>query len=80
MNHGAQSNMIIVDRLILICLGCRAERTIWPDVPLVGAAACSEWLKTKPTRCACGATHCDVKMHIVNPEVLGPAQEKKARE
>jgi hypothetical protein len=79
MKQGTQSNSIIVDHLILICLGCRAERTFWPDVPLVGAAACSEWLKTKPMRCTCGATHCDVKMHIVNPEVLGQAQEKGAR-
>jgi hypothetical protein len=62
--------LIVVDHLILICLGCRQERTIWPDVPLVGAEACVEWLKTKHTKCPCGATHGDVKMHLKNPEVL----------
>ncbi len=67
---------IVVDHLILVCKGCRQERTIYPDVPLIGAQEVIEWIKTKPTRCLCGATHCDVKLHIKNPEVLKPEPEK----
>jgi hypothetical protein len=80
VKQGTQQNRIVVDHLILICKGCFQERTIYPDVPFIGAAECAEWLKTKPSRCICGATHCDVRMHIMNPEVLGLAPEKKAQE
>lgn len=66
------SDRIVVDHVILICKGCRQERTIYPDIPLVGAEQLIEWMKTKATRCACGATHCDVKAHLKNPEVLDP--------
>lgn len=56
--------------IILVCNGCRTERTLWPDVPLYGADELIEWMKTKPTQCPCGAGTCDVKAHLLNPEVL----------
>ena len=55
---------IEIDHIILVCKGCRGERTIYPDRPLYGADELIEWMKTKPTACGCGATHCDVKAHL----------------
>lgn len=54
---------IEIDHVIIVCKGCKGERTVHPDRPLRGAAEVIEWIKTKPTACACGATHCDLKMH-----------------
>lgn len=61
---------IEIDHLILVCLGCRGERIIYPDVPLRGAQELIAWIKTKPTRCPCGATHADIKAHVKNPDAL----------
>lgn len=61
---------IEIDYLVLVCNGCRGERTIYPDVSLRGAKELIEWLRTKPTACACGAPTCDVKAHVKNGGVL----------
>lgn len=62
--HDKSNAPIEIDHIILVCKGCRGERTIYPDVPLRGAEQLIAWMKTKPTRCACGATHCNVKAHL----------------
>jgi hypothetical protein len=63
-----ESDPIRVDQVILICQGCKAERLFYPKPILVGAAAIKAWLDAKPTRCQCGATHCDAKMRLVKDE------------
>lgn len=61
---------IIVDHVIVVCKGCRGERTYYPDANLTGAQALIAWIDTKLTPCACGAETCDVKAHLKNPEIL----------
>ena len=69
-----ESKPIEVDHVILVCNGCRGERTIYPDKPLRGAQELIEWMKTKTVACACGAKTCDVKAHIRNfDESIGPS-------
>ena len=60
------TDRIEVDYVIVICKGCKSERTVYPDRPLYGAEEVIAWIKTKPTGCMhmCGATHCDLKMHL----------------
>jgi len=58
------SEPIEIDHIIVVCKGCKGERTFFPDRPLRGAKELIEWLDSKPTRCGCGATHCDVKAHL----------------
>jgi hypothetical protein len=58
------------DHVVLVCNGCRSERTIYPDRPIRGAQELIEWMKTKPTKCSCGALTCDVKAHVKNPASL----------
>jgi hypothetical protein len=65
-----QSPPIEIDYIIIVCKGCRGERTIY-DVPLHGAQELIEWLKTKPTRCGCGADTCDIKAHVKNATAAG---------
>lgn len=65
-----EEGRIVVDHLVLVCKQCRTERTVYPDVPLYGAAELVAYMKTKLTPCTCGATTCDVNAHISNPEVL----------
>ncbi len=55
---------IEVDQIVLICNGCKGERLFYPNPPLVGAAAVDVWLKTKTTRCCCGAATCDARLRL----------------
>jgi len=55
---------VAIDHVIVVCTGCRRERTVYFDKPLNGAQELVVWMKTKLTPCGCGATTCDVKAHI----------------
>lgn len=61
---------IIVDYAIAVCKGCKGERKFYPDAPLVGADAIAAFLQAGVAPCPCGASHCDMKLHVKNPEVL----------
>jgi hypothetical protein len=52
------------DHIILVCKGCKGERTFYPDRPLRGASELIAWMNTKMVPCGCGATHGDVKAHM----------------
>jgi len=56
---------IVIDEVIVICKGCSGERTVRPPKPLVGADEVHRWIQQGVPPCACGATHCDLKMHLV---------------
>lgn len=54
-----------VDKIILVCNGCSAEREFYPDVPLRSAEELIEWMNTKPSRCPyCPSKTCDVKARL----------------
>lgn len=55
---------LIIDHIIIICKGCKRERTVWPDAPLVGAAQIKKFVDTGIPPCGCGAKLCDLKMHV----------------
>jgi hypothetical protein len=59
----SEAARIVVDHLIVVCKGCRIERTIYPDVPLVGSDALISWMSNIEP-CSCGAKTCDVKAHL----------------
>lgn len=51
---------LIVDHVIIICKGCKRERIVWPDAPLVGAAQIKQFTDAGIAPCGCGA----MKLHI----------------
>lgn len=61
---------IRVDYLIIICGACARQYTLYPDEPLVGGEALLDWFRAHVRPCVCGATTCDIKAHLTNPEVL----------
>lgn len=73
----SEDQPIEVDHVIIICSGCKGARTVYPDRLLRGSAEVIEWIKTKPTACVCGATHCDLKMHLKNATVKPTSTESK---
>jgi hypothetical protein len=56
---------VVIDKVIVVCKGCRSERTMELPEPLVGAQAVHEWIQQGIPPCTCGATHCDIKMRMV---------------
>lgn len=64
------------DHVIVICQGCKGERQVYPDRPLRRVEEVLEWIKTEPTGCVCGATHCDLKMHL-RPTPTGADEGKE---
>jgi len=58
------SASFVVDHIVLVCNGCKVERTFWLDAPITSAEQLIEWMKTKPPPCVCGAKTCDVKAHL----------------
>jgi hypothetical protein len=64
VSDSSPKKQVVIDRMIVTCLGCRSERKFYPDVPIAGVDAFEAWLKSIP-QCACGATHCDVKAHML---------------
>lgn len=55
-----------IDHVILVCKGCGGERRIDLDKPLTTAEEVKRWIDTRPTPCGCGASHCDVKLHLAS--------------
>lgn len=58
---------VVIDEIIVVCKGCRGERRMKPKEPLVGAKAVIAWIEQGVPPCTCGATHCDIKLHMVEP-------------
>lgn len=62
---------IVVDFVVVVCRGCARESTVYPDRPLRGAQEIIDWIEGKDggglaaQGCSCGASHCDLKMHVV---------------
>lgn len=57
-----------IDHIILICNGCKQERTFYPDAPIASVEEFDVWLKTQVTQCTnvlCTAKTCDVKAHLM---------------
>jgi len=65
----AAERPFVVDRVVAVCKGCQGERTFVIDPPLRSAQAFVAW-KEGPNcplvRCGCGATHCDLKLMLVD--------------
>lgn len=59
-----EAKPIVIDHIIIVCKGCRQERTVYPDAPLRGAEALANWMQTRLTPCTCGAATCDIKAHL----------------
>lgn len=57
-----------IDHVIVKCKGCGREREHYPDRPLRGAEELIAWMKSQLFKCTCGATHCDIRAHIRDPD------------
>ena len=67
----AEGEELIIDHVIVVCKGCHSERTIWPDAPIIGAEQIRKFIDSGIPPCGCGATHCDLKLHLKGvPNVL----------
>ena len=57
----------VVDAVIRVCNGCGSEVTIPIDPPWRSAQEFIAWHKAGHIpRCDCGATTCDLKLHIAD--------------
>lgn len=65
---------IRVDHVIVCCNGCGSERTIWPDVALVGAEEIISFIRRGIAPCSCGASTCNLAFHVLNPTAMQARQ------
>jgi hypothetical protein len=63
---------MMYDHVIIVCNGCRRERTHYFDEPLHGAEEIIAWTKTglADFACPCGSSTCDLKIHIQKNDEL----------
>ena len=55
-----------VDYIIIVCKGCKRERTAHPDKPLTSAQEVKDWIDNHlpAFACICGAKTCDLKLRL----------------
>ncbi len=56
--------LLVIDRITVICKGCKAERVVDFNPPMIGARTLIDYTKTKLTGCSCGHAYCDIKARM----------------